>query len=93
VTLSKPGVDVLGTSIRHLNPGQSVTWPELLLDALGPSTFYDMNCRVGRGDFNGSKFFEKVEGLSPKMRLEILLRRAAPVPHLPAPFPARISSC
>ncbi len=72
-------------SIRHQ--------PELLLDALEPGTFYDMNCRAGQGDFNGSKLIEKYEDLIPKMRLGILPPRAAPVPNRPAPAPARISSC
>ncbi len=73
-------------SAWHVDPSPA---PNFLLDALEqPCTFYDMNCRAGRGDFNGSKIFGKDECLSQKMRLEILLRRAAPVPH-PDQFVAR----
>jgi len=63
-----PGGDRLGTSIRHLPPGQSVTCPEFLLDVLELDTFYDGNCRVGSGDFNASKILEKYEGLTQQLR-------------------------
>jgi hypothetical protein len=94
VTLpNPPGGDRLGTSIRHRPPGQSVTDLELLLDALELSTFHDMNCRAGRGDFNASKIIEKYEDLIHKMGSGILLPRAATVPLLPSPSPARINWC
>lgn len=41
--VTPPNPPALGTSIRHLDPGQSVTWPERSLDALEPYTFYDIN--------------------------------------------------
>ena len=89
-----PGGDRLGTSIRHLPPGQSVTCPELLLDVLEPGTFYDSNCRAGSGDFNASKIIGKYEGLTQQLRWGILTVLAARSPschHLPPPgsIPAR----
>jgi len=78
VTLSTPpDDDPLGTSIRHLTFGQSVTPPERLLNALELDTFYDTNCRAGRGDFNDSEIMGKGEGLTQQMHWGILRMLAA----------------
>jgi len=89
-----PGGDRLGTSIRHQPPGQSVTSLELLLNALELDTFYDMNRRADRGNFNGSEIMEKDEDLTSQMSWGILTVLAARSPschHLPPPgsIPAR----
>ena len=66
------GDDRLGTSIRHQPLDQSVTSLELLLNALELDTFYDMNRRVDRGNFNGSEIMEKDEDLTSQMSWKIL---------------------
>ena len=88
-----PGGDRLGTSIRHLPPGQSVTCPEFLLDVLELDTFYDNNCRADSGDFNASKIIRKYEGLTRQLRWGILTVLAARSPSCQPPSPARINSC
>jgi len=68
MTLSTPlDGDSLGTSIRHLTPDQFVTSLERFLNALELDTFYDTNCRAGRGDFNGSEIMGKDEDLTQQM--------------------------
>jgi len=69
--------DSLGTSIRHLTLDQFITSPERLLNALELDTFYDTNCRAGRGDFNGSEIMGKDEGLTQQMHWGILRMLAA----------------
>jgi len=92
--LIDPGDDRLGTSIRHLPPGQFVTCLEFLLDVLELDTFYDSNCRAGSDDFNASKIIGKYEGLTQQLRwgiLTVLAARSLSCHHLPPPgsIPAR----
>jgi len=89
VTLPTPlGGDSLGTSIRHPTPDQSVTPLERPLNALEPDTFYDTNCRAGRGDFNGPEIMGKGEGLTQQMHwgiLRVLAARSFSCHHLSPP--------
>jgi len=62
-----PDDDRLGTSIRHQLLDQFVTSLELLLNALELDTFYDMNRRADRGNFNDSEIMEKDEDLTSQM--------------------------
>jgi len=78
--------DCLDTSIRHQLFDQFVTSLELLLNALELDTFYDMNRRADRGNFNDSEIMEKDEDLTSQMPWEILTVLATRSPschHLP----------
>jgi len=80
--------DSLGTSIRHLIFDQFVTPPERFLNALELDTFYDTNCRAGRGDFNDSEIMGKGEGLTQQMHwgiLRVLATRSFSCHHLSPP--------
>jgi len=80
--------DRLGTSIHHRPLDQSVTRFERSLGSLRLGTFYDRNCRAGRGDFNAVKIMEKDAGLTAQMRsriLTVLEARSLSCHHLSPP--------
>jgi len=86
--------DRLGTSIRHQLLDQFVTSLELLLNAFELDTFYNMNRRADRGNFNDSEIMEKDEDLTSQMPwgiLTVLAARSLSCHHLPplGSIPAR----
>jgi len=73
---------VTGTSKTRLH--SEITWPHAV-------TFYDMICKVDRGDFNGSKIMEKEKGLA--NGLGDIDGFGCSISQLPPPSPVRINSC
>jgi len=64
--------DSLDTLICHLTLDQFIISLEHSLNAFELDTFYDMNCRVDRDNFNDSEIMKKDEGLTQQMHWEIL---------------------
>jgi len=59
--------DSLDTLICHLTLDQFIISLEHSLNAFELDTFYDMNCRVDRDNFNDSEIMKKDEGLTQQM--------------------------
>jgi len=75
--------DRLGTSIHHRPLDQSVTRFERPLGPLRLGTFYDRNCRAGRGDFNATSYSRPSYGHMTLPTPPAAIRLGAAIRHMP----------